>query len=411
MRRRVGPRSCSSGILDQLPEIDAGGAFGALARAIGAVELTSNRRQSAGWERAALDELRSGDVAVALRTYDETGHMHVAPSAATARSALVTDWVNSRVAGTDARMYAARRDDVDWLNGLARAELRRRGNLGPDLPGVPGSAGFALGDDVLCLRNDRRIGVMNGTLGKVSAVLDGHLVVETPSGPRKLSASYLEAGFLTHGYASTIHKAQGVTVDRAFVLGTASLYREAGYVAMSRARGATDVYVVGGAFESGLDIGDPGSNGLTGFAALGRRLPGEEARHFRATVEAHRRTSRAASAGRSPHARQRPRRARSLPAPSNTCRWFGRRCPLTWSRRSDRAPDSPTRCPTGSPPPVRSRVTEHVSVSRPTPRSARGLRIRLPARNTSRFWTSSSPTVVDSSESSSSRAATSGSGR
>ena len=250
----------------QLPEIDAGGAFGALARAMGAVELTSNRRQSAGWERAALDELRSGDVGIALRTYDETGHMHVAPSAATARSALVTDWVRSRVAGTDARMYAARRDDVDWLNGLARAELRRRGNLGPDLLGVPGSGGFALGDDVLCLRNDPRLGVMNGTLGKVSAILDGHLVVETASGPRKLSASYLEAGFLTHGYASTIHKAQGSTVDRAFVLGTASLYREAGYVAMSRARGATDVYVVGGAFESGLEIGDPGSDGLTGFA-------------------------------------------------------------------------------------------------------------------------------------------------
>jgi Ti-type conjugative transfer relaxase TraA len=249
----------------QLPEIEAGGALGALANALGKVELTSNRRQSAGWERAALDELRSGDVGVALRTYEEAGHLHLAPSAATARSALVSDWLQSRSACTDARMYAARRDDVDWLNGLARSELRRRGILGPDLLGVAGSARFALGDEVLCLRNDRRLEVMNGTLGKVSAMYDGGLLIETPSGPRKLSASYLEEGFLAHGYASTIHKAQGATVERAFVLGTASVFREAGYVAMSRARGGTDLYVVGGAFESGLGDVSFAEGGIAGF--------------------------------------------------------------------------------------------------------------------------------------------------
>jgi AAA domain len=58
---------------------------------LGAVELTSNRRQNEGWERAALDELRSGDVGIALSTYDEAGHIHVAPSASDARSVLVSD--------------------------------------------------------------------------------------------------------------------------------------------------------------------------------------------------------------------------------------------------------------------------------------------------------------------------------
>ena len=51
----------------QLPEIDAGGAFAAVVGRLGAFELRSNRRQEAQWERACLDELRSGEVAEALR--------------------------------------------------------------------------------------------------------------------------------------------------------------------------------------------------------------------------------------------------------------------------------------------------------------------------------------------------------
>jgi hypothetical protein len=61
----------------------------------------------------------------------------------------------------------------------------------------------------------------------------------------ELPSSYLEAGHVAHGYAMTVHKAQGVTADRAFVLGTDDLYREMGYVAMSRGRLGNHLYVVG----------------------------------------------------------------------------------------------------------------------------------------------------------------------
>ena len=251
----------------QLPEIEAGGAFGALARTLGAVELTSNRRQENEWERSALDELRSGDTRGALRAYESAGRLHLEVSAHAARTALVGDWVVAHsTIGSNVRMYASRRDDVDSLNALARAELRRRGRLGPDVLEVPGSSGFALGDEVVCLRNDPVIDVTNGTFGRVARLEQGDLVLETSNGERRLGHAYLEQGFLAHGYASTIHKAQGATVDRAFVLGTASLYREAGYVAMSRARGASDVYVVGGAFETGSPR-DQGSGKLSEFEA------------------------------------------------------------------------------------------------------------------------------------------------
>src|SRR5690606_27665031 len=57
----------------QLPEIDAGGLFGHLARRLDPIELTDNRRQTARWEVEALDRLRHGDPADALHLYDTHG--------------------------------------------------------------------------------------------------------------------------------------------------------------------------------------------------------------------------------------------------------------------------------------------------------------------------------------------------
>jgi UvrD-like helicase C-terminal domain len=93
--------------------------------------------------------------------------------------------------------------------------------------------------------------VLNGTRGTVVALDADGLHIETTGGPRVLPVRYVESGHLTHGYATTVHKAQGATYDQAFVLATDSLTREAGYVAMSRARQGTELFVISGSFEDG----------------------------------------------------------------------------------------------------------------------------------------------------------------
>jgi ATP-dependent exoDNAse (exonuclease V) alpha subunit len=45
-----------------------------------------------------------------------------------------------------------------------------------------------------------------------------------------------------HGYAATIHKSQGVTVDRVHLLATPGLDRHAAYVALSRHRDSVDLH-------------------------------------------------------------------------------------------------------------------------------------------------------------------------
>ncbi len=120
-------------------------------------------------------------------------------------------------------MIALRRRDVAELNALARALMDSHGRLGAERLTVSGRE-YAAGDRVVCLRNSDRIGVRNGTRGTVHEVdrQGGALVVATDRGDRvTLTRHYLEAGNARHGYALTGHSGQGVTVQRAFVLGEA----------------------------------------------------------------------------------------------------------------------------------------------------------------------------------------------
>ena len=239
----------------QLPEIQAGGAFAGLIERIGSIELHENRRQDHAWERVALDELRHGNPTKGLAAFDGAQRIHVASSMAGARGQLVDAWWAARQSDSQSAMLAVNRRDVDILNQLARAIRRREDSLGPDVLTVD-SLGFALGDEVLCLRNNHDLRVTNGTRGVITAAGADGVAVSTDHGVRHLPVEYVLDGHLTHGYATTIHKAQGATVDRAFVLATDALTREAGYVAMSRARQGTELFVPTSAFEDGLVLPD-----------------------------------------------------------------------------------------------------------------------------------------------------------
>ena len=91
------------------------------------------------------------------------------------------------------------------------------------------------------LKNDRDLGVKNGTLGTVERAEDGSLAVRLDSGEaRQVQASQYAA--VDHGYAVTIHKAQGVTVDRAYLLATPGMDRSLAYVGMTRHREAATLF-------------------------------------------------------------------------------------------------------------------------------------------------------------------------
>jgi conjugative relaxase-like TrwC/TraI family protein len=229
----------------QLPEIEAGGAFVGLRQRLSASYLADNRRQREPWERAALARLRTGDTDTAIDTYIERGRVEVAPTGAEARSRMIGDWLDARRTGT-AVMLASRRVDVDALNRYARRALRKDGALGADKIIIAGH-GYTEGDIVVALRNDRRLGLLNGTRATVDAI-DTHAQVMRCRADDDQAVTipfdYAADGHLTHGYATTIHKSQGATYDRCLILAGDHLTKESAYTAMSRGRIDNTLYLV-----------------------------------------------------------------------------------------------------------------------------------------------------------------------
>ncbi len=254
----------------QLPEVDASGLFAALADRLGYVTLTENHRQRDPQERAALADLRAGRAALAVEALERHGRVVTTDNAVQLREAMVADWYSSRRAGDEALMLASRRSVVADLNQAARDLLLAEGALGPEVLTV-GELSFAVGDEVMAHHNDYRLGLLNSDTGAVigggqaglSVRVGGARVVEIP-------LDYIEAGHLSHGYATTIHKAQGRSVDRVFVLGDDSFSTESGYTALTRGRHANAVYLVSAHRDDGHGLA-PELDPVVAFArALGR---------------------------------------------------------------------------------------------------------------------------------------------
>ena len=237
----------------QLPEVAAGGAFRAALDALGdrVVELTTNRRQVHAWERAALDELRCGDVTTAFNAYREEGRVVISDQPEDLHAIALADWQDARRSGADTLLLAGTRSEARLLNRQARALLATAGDLDTSSELNFGNREFAAGDQVVLCRNHPHqrladgsdFAVDNGMRGVITGLSPEHIGVHITSGHDVvLDRDYLDHGWVDHAYAVTIHKAQGVTCDRVLVVGPAGLYREGAYVALSRARHSAQLY-------------------------------------------------------------------------------------------------------------------------------------------------------------------------
>ncbi|MEQ1550836.1 Ti-type conjugative transfer relaxase TraA [Sphingorhabdus sp.] len=229
----------------QLQAIEAGAAFRAIHERHGGVEISEVRRQHQGWQQDATRHLATGRTGQAIHAYGERGMVHLAATREVAREDLIEHWDRERQASpSDTRIILTHtNDEVRELNEAARGRMRVAGGLGDDvsIKAERGERQFASGDRIMFLRNERGLGVKNGTLGIVEQVTPQSMAVRTDDG-RSVAFDTKDYAHVDHGYAATIHKAQGMTVDRAHVLATPGMDSHGAYVALSRHRDGVELH-------------------------------------------------------------------------------------------------------------------------------------------------------------------------
>ncbi|UXS99630.1 Ti-type conjugative transfer relaxase TraA [Agrobacterium tumefaciens] len=255
---------------EQLQAIGAGAPFRAIAEQIGHVELSGIRRQRHDWQRQASVAFATHKTAEGLAAYRDHGAIHFAESRDKAMAQIVRDYLADSEEHPDGTRVAMahRRADVRALNAAIRSELQNRqrperspglsdgvdrgdrGDVGVGKDGGErvfqtnnGKRAFAAGDRIIFLENNRDLGVKNGMLGTVEHVEPNKIIARLDGrGGDSVSVPTDSYQAIDHGYATTIHKNQGATVDRAFVLASSTMDRHLTYVAMTRHRDSVQLY-------------------------------------------------------------------------------------------------------------------------------------------------------------------------
>jgi len=233
----------------QLSAVQRGGTFGLLATRYGAVELSEVRRQTIDWQKAVSENFSKGDVKNAIQGLQENKAISWNQTKEESLSELLKDWGKESLShpqGT--RLILAQKNiDVDALNHGARDILRsqeRLGGLEITCMTQRGKATFARGDRIHFTKTDKTQGIMNGTFGTIEKIdpETKKLSILLDNKERKEVDPQSYDG-LRHGYAATVYKAQGATLDHVYVLHSNTTTQSTSYVALTRQTSSLSLYV------------------------------------------------------------------------------------------------------------------------------------------------------------------------
>ena len=270
--KNAGAKALVVGDTKQTQAVEAGGAFRGIVERVEVSRLNEVWRQKVAWQKEAT-RLFSGNadsIHRAMDMYRDHGHVSEFDQYGQAATAMLDEYVRAFSPGATSVMTAHKNEDIERLNLLCREALKKNTDrLGAEQIGIRTSRGkrfFSVGDRVLFLRNEHSLGVKNGTFGTVEGIdTHGNLTVAI-SRYRKVAVNTQFYDDLTYGYAATVHKLQGATIDKTYFLASEGVDRHTGYVAMSRHRNDVHLYYSRDKFQNFEDLkrrlGNPGEKEL-----------------------------------------------------------------------------------------------------------------------------------------------------
>lgn len=249
----AGARIRLVGDAKQLAAVEFGNAFVEVSKRCEVASLTQIMRQKTDWMLAASEKFAIHDIS-GLKDYAGHGHVSLADTVKDAQISIVEKWVDYRSKNPKESIIVLAHTNVEriGLNAMMRDQIKTRGELQNeiDVETPHGVIQMAMGEKVMFLRADSGMGVKNGTTGIIEKIAkDGTISVRLENGKiAKFNADGRgteDGNEIDYGYAVTVHKSQGMTVSKAFVLANSGMSLENLYVAMTRHK--FDVELVGSA--------------------------------------------------------------------------------------------------------------------------------------------------------------------
>ena len=207
----------------QLQAIGAGSSFDNLVRKnrINYVVMEDIKRQKEADLKEAVNEAVKGDVRRSLNIL--SGKTQEIDSRDDRIKKIADDYsFQTREDRRKSIILTGSNYDRQELNKLVRKNLKDLGEIKEGFKfklqannGQKMEREFAVNDKIMFLRNDKNIVVQNGQVGYIKKIAGNNLWIETDKKVLKVNVN--EYNYLDHGYASTVHKAQGQTVDKAFI--------------------------------------------------------------------------------------------------------------------------------------------------------------------------------------------------
>lgn len=240
----------------QLQAIEAGAAFRGICQQAGYVELDGVRRQEHDWQKQATKDFAKGKTKKALDAYHGYRQILFNETKCEAIDALTCFWKGRRDEKTSQVILAHTRADVALLNESVRNALKedKRLGLGCMAELQNGTKELSPGEEVVFLKNNTALGVKNGTRGVVVDMgIGGDFGVKISPG-KTVYFNTEEYNHLDYGYALTIHKAQGLTVDKAYVYASRGMDKHLSYVSLSRHKEKVTLFADNETFRDYADL-------------------------------------------------------------------------------------------------------------------------------------------------------------
>jgi Ti-type conjugative transfer relaxase TraA len=267
---RAGAKLILVGDDRQLSSIERGGLFSELLTRHGSAEITEVSRQQVDWQRQAARDLAQYKFGEAVDAFERGGAIHWSDKQDQAMAALVEAWKTdldasgpggARDSGGSRFVFAYTNGDVDALNSRLRAVCREHHKLsGADVPlqiicrnsdgdEEERTAPFAKGDRVQFTQTSKKQSIYNGNVGTITSIdaatgiVTARLDAAAGRDGREVSWNARQFQGFRHGYAGTVYKGQGKTLEQTYLYHSRHWNSAASYVALTRQRQGAALFV------------------------------------------------------------------------------------------------------------------------------------------------------------------------